>query len=250
MMKKTRPTLSAIALIGISTAAHGALITHFEFEAVSGTTVADSSGLGNTGTLAGNATYAAGFGGGNSISLDGLDATIRLSDATLVGNDDQTSVAAWVFGGASNLSEATTWWWGAGNTDGSGRIQQVHLPWNDSKVYWRAPGGQISYTSSGTESAGGWNHWAFTKNGTTGDIKIYLNGAEVGSGTGAGSTTVAASWLGSQGGTSRFWEGFVDDFRVYNHELSASEVAALAVPEPSVALLGGLGLLGLLRRRK
>jgi len=47
--------------------------------------------------------------------------------------------------------------------------------------------------------------------------------------------------------------GFIDDFRVYDHVLSPSEVAAL-VPEPSTFALAASGLLGLAlharRRRK
>jgi hypothetical protein len=50
----------------------------------------------------------------------------------------------------------------------------------------------------------------------------------------------------------------LDDLAFYDDVLSASQVAALAagtitpmgVPEPSIAILGGLGLLGLLRRKR
>jgi len=56
--------------------------------------------------------------------------------------------------------------------------------------------------------------------------------------------------IGSERTGARFWNGSVDEVRIYDNELSATEVATLAgVPEPSSALLG-LASLGLLLRRK
>ncbi|MGJ8697536.1 MAG: LamG domain-containing protein [Verrucomicrobiaceae bacterium] len=250
-MNNLKLASSLFAAIGMTTASQAALVASFSFEEGSGTVAIDSSGSGNDGTIAGGATWAPGI-LGSAISLDGIDDTIRLNDNTFAGNTTITSISAWVFGGVDN-PERSTFFWGSNVTTGggTGRQQQIHLPWENGISYWRAPSGQIAYTADAGVVAGSWNHWAFTKDSTDGDIKIYLNGAEVASGTGAGVTTVAASWLGSQGGDDRFYHGLVDEFKVYDHELSQTEVSALAaVPEPSSALLAFAGLaLGLRRRR-
>ena len=53
----------------------------------------------------------------------------------------------------------------------------------------------------------------------------------------------------NEGAAGENWRGMLDDIRIYDHALSATEVAAL-VPEPSSSVLLGIGLLPLLRRRR
>ena len=100
-------------------------------------------------------------------------------------------------------------------------------------------------------------HVAATADYLTGFVTIYLNGASIASrqieawdpyGSTADEDFVIR--LGSNTGGGEVFNGVLDDLRVYNNALSASEVAALAVPEPSIALLGAIGAIGLVRRRR
>ncbi len=50
--------------------------------------------------------------------------------------------------------------------------------------------------------------------------------------------------------TTREFVGTLDDIRIDSDTLSQAQLNALVIPEPSSALLGGLGLLVLLRRRR
>jgi len=68
-------------------------------------------------------------------------------------------------------------------------------------------------------------------------------------------------WLiGTERTSERFFHGAVDDVRVYDHELTQSEVLdlyesgplydAMVIPEPSSLILALLGLAGLRARRR
>ena len=94
-------------------------------------------------------------------------------------------------------------------------------------------------------------------------MKIYINGTvqtDVQALTASHDLANLGNWLvGAERIGSRFYNGALDDVRLYDNELSASEVSALNaagplyVPEPSTLGLAALGLLGLVscgRRRK
>lgn len=102
---------------------------------------------------------------------------------------------------------------------------------------------------------------------TINTIQFYLDGDLVTTTGNNASTTINTSgtgpggaftpnefFIGSSGNTTGHFTGSIDDVRIYNTALSKSELdtirAAMAVPEPSAALLGGVGLLLLLRRRR
>jgi hypothetical protein len=107
-----------------------------------------------------------------------------------------------------------------------------------------------------------WHHIALTfQAGLADGFKLYLDGAPLTSSsttaftlsTGVGPN--ANSYLGSfnfTGATeTKGLNGALDEFGIWSGVLTPSEVTALAaIPEPATALLGGLGLLTLLRRRR
>lgn len=109
---------------------------------------------------------------------------------------------------------------------------------------------------------GDWHHLAFTYDldESTGIQSIFYDGALVVTRTGvtpylgSGGPLYIGSW-----GTSQYFLGLIDEFRVYNYALDAATIAAhyqleyelFAVPEPGSWLLAILGLAwGLLVRRR
>jgi hypothetical protein len=102
---------------------------------------------------------------------------------------------------------------------------------------------------------------AITYENTGSDVTItgYRNGVNIGSYTDPDDVTWAAGNQQVIFGARAFWNGniyggldaLIHEARLYDGALTQAEIGGLAmVPEPSAALLGGLGMLALLRRRR
>jgi hypothetical protein len=84
------------------------------------------------------------------------------------------------------------------------------------------------------EYQGQWNHYAFTKNATTGEMKIYLNGvlfADQGEEdlvSPVTGTEITLFKLGSDADGDRRYDGYMSDFRLYNYVLTYGEVRYVA----------------------
>ncbi len=205
-------------------------VAWYETDATSGTTLADSSASGNTGTVTGTAAWVSGV-GGNALSLGGGHA--ELPTGIVSGLDDCTiatwfyldSVDAWSrvfdFGSGTNVnmfltpaaSSATGPLRFAITTSGNGSEQQIDGP---------------------VLSTGQWYHVAITLAGDTGTM--YVNGQAVGTNANPtldpadmGATT--QNYLGdSQYEADPALLGKIDDVRIYGEALSAEQILAMACP--------------------
>ena len=94
----------------------------------------------------------------------------------------------------------------------------------------------ISKLADAGDYHGKWNHWTFSKNATIGSMKIYLNGLlfhELSGNTRPIQSATAFSIGGYAGGGS--YKGKIDEFRVYDYQLSDDDVLKLYTGE----LVGG-----------
>ena len=143
---------------------------------------------------------------------------------------------------ASNLStinnEVTVSFWSKGNSglsttatfilrgsDAQGnRNLSMHLPWSNSNVYFDCGHNGSNYNRINKLATpqlleNEWTHWAFTKNASTGSMKIYANGVLWHSGTSKTHTisldtlTIAGNYLGR-----------LDELRIWDKELSQTEI--------------------------
>ncbi len=115
------------------------------------------------------------------------------------------------------------------------RVINVHCPWSNSNVYWDAgnSGGssydRINKPATVSETEGQWNYWSFTKDVSTGSMKIYLNGVQWHTGTGAVRTMEGITRFRleqGQWGGSQSYAGRMDEFTVFNKVLSPAEIVA------------------------
>ncbi|WP_168123243.1 DUF5695 domain-containing protein [Paenibacillus sp. HB172176] len=204
------------------------LIAHYMFSESSGTTAADSSGNGKTGTLNGGASFATGQ-SGNAVTLNGSNGYVSMPGSIVNGATDIT-IAAWVK--ASSLSNWT-------------RIFDIGSGTSNYMFLSPQPGGaglRFSITTGGNGSeqrinsttafpTNVWKHVAVTISGATG--RLYVDGVQVATNTSMtlnpsslGATT--QNWIGrSQFSGDPYFNGQIDDFRIYSRALSASEIGSL-----------------------
>ena len=96
---------------------------------------------------------------------------------------------------------------------------------------WGNSGSPTGVISNGTVSQDVWHHVVLTYDNSTSAVVMYLDGLSVGTVTDAtfpGLTNSSSLVLGMNAeGNGEYYSGKVDDTRIYNHALSASEVATL-----------------------
>lgn len=220
------------------------LVLHYEFEGT-GTVVSDSSGRDLHGTLSDvNARTTDGrIGSALSMSADDTQ-YVELPDGVLDGVDDFT-IAVWVkydvLGPWSRIYD-----FGNGLTDPANRFMYLtpHAVAEDGSVigtfassYGGSPQNESILTTAGTQlPTSVWKHIAVT--GSGGERTIYIDGFPAAHVTGQPDVPPSEmepiggqSWLGH----SRFpadpgFGGTMDDFRIYNRVLTATEIADLAAP--------------------
>ncbi|MGJ8658196.1 MAG: LamG domain-containing protein, partial [Akkermansiaceae bacterium] len=100
---------------------------------------------------------------------------------------------------------------------------------------------------------GNWHLVTMTYDQSTTTLAVYFDGVLIDENTSSGTFASGAAYdlgFGARADGSRGENTLIDSIQYYNTALSASEVAALAVPEPSSAALLGLGGLALIIRRR
>ncbi len=197
----------------------------FDGNAVSGNLARDLTGGGNDASSAGNLSLTAGkigqattFNGSASATLDAGSALPLVGDI---------SISVWVFPFRNN---GVTYLISKGIsadipyqivTDSSASPKINFLRYDDLSP-------TIDLTSNSSLQLNAWNHIAVTSNQNS-DSLIYINGIQDAANTGTHAPTDIGSdlYFGSFNGASNFFEGKMDDIRIYNRVLSTQEVKKL-----------------------
>lgn len=201
-------------------------------------TITDTSGQGNNGTLNGPTYTTDSALGSGAYDFDrGSNDYIDIPTNKFPTGSEIT-VSFWSYGGSelpvdTSILEV--------ETSGNDRVANIHHPWGNGNVYWDCGGSngddRIYRSASSSDYKGRWAHWAFTKNTSSGEMKIYLDGEEWHSGSGNGKELTAAD-SGSIGsyadGGSNHWPGKIADFRIYATELSATEITEIYQQRASI----------------
>lgn len=180
----------------------------------------DSSGNGYDGQVNGNPTYEEGV-DGQAIVVDGIDAFIDLGKPSdWPAGKSPRSLSAWLM--ASSIAVGYRIPVGYG-TPGTG--QAMGIAQNGTTLYGFGYGDDLSVPNFW--QVGVWCHICLTYDGTV--ARLYANGIEVAAGEKNWNLVIHVARIGQQiNEYSEFWDGRIDEVRLYDRALTAEETAWLA----------------------
>jgi hypothetical protein len=256
-MKTLTTLIIVLSMASFATAGlQDGLVAHWTFDEGTGTIAYDSAGN-NDGTIYG-ATWTTGK-LGDALNFDGNNDYVQVpNNQSQQISTNQITVSAWIKlnGDVVNTQrrivckqEISNRSWGLevfGKNYGSSTGNQTVFHDSDGSTTWY---NCVSATHLNTEQ---WYHIVATDN--AGAIRIYLNGQlDTLSNDGYGIPSQINSPINISKHNPEslfFFNGLIDDVRIYNRALSAAEVAQLyAIPEPATLILLGLGWV-MLRKRQ
>ena len=216
----------------------GGPISHWRFDETSGTTATDFiTATGNNLTLSGGASFSAGGQFGNALSLNGTTAH-AFDDSTASLNSTSTlTIAGWLKPTSlpSGFSTILT------KVDAGSPTRGYAFNISNGKLGFVK--GSLGIASlSATVSVGSWQHVAVTWDVLTGNVKFYTGGIlrQTINSPGAIPAPLNSDRLsvGRFNLSSSWFNGLIDDLRVYNSTLSDAEILALAAVNapPTVSL--------------
>ncbi|MHC4560559.1 MAG: LamG domain-containing protein, partial [Planctomycetota bacterium] len=227
-----------VLLLSMVGNASAELVGHWTFDDGSGTTVSDSSGNGNDGTIVGNPTWIAGV-GGTALEFHGLGAAGGGGDYINCGNDaslDITgpiSIALWIRPGADDPEGQGTETAPMAKAMDPSWSWQVRYGWGSSEPFmgfqFNATPRTWVYVGKNLERDE-WCHIACSYDGTT--VKCYLNGEETDSAEMAQLASSDTPVLIGSDGWGCDWIGAIDDVRLYDHGLSQIEILGAMEGKP------------------
>jgi PKD repeat protein len=205
----------------ISVVAPGSgLVAAYGFEEGNGTMTSDSSGNGNDGTLVGGTTWATGK-YGNALSFNGTDAYVSINNSPSLGGTSALTVEAWVY----PVSAAANWRPIAFKAFDASQISYVLQGVTPQSVaaFFVSPS-STNLVSSSALAVNVWSHLAGTYDGAT--MRMYVNGMEVSNRTQSGALNLSSQPLTIGGSAlySAYWQGLIDDVRIYNRAITPSEI--------------------------
>lgn len=233
-MKTLVLVLSVLLIVGLTDVNAQDLVGRWAMDEGSGSTLIDSSAYGNNGTLVGTPNWVPGI-KGLSLAFNGSTDYATILDNVNLDISTAITIAAWVrpeqYATQDLVKKAIN-----GSTDGyelclaassSGWPQRPFVRFNQKSL-----GDSLRLSAKATSTYpinGTWIHLAATYE--SGVIKLYINGNLDTSRT-VPVFTIATNSLplsiGAQSNNLRWFKGQMDEARVYNYALSASEIQALA----------------------
>jgi hypothetical protein len=205
-------------------AATAGLIAAYDFDQGTGTMLTDVSGNGNHGVISGAVwTGTAKYGG--ALSFDGINDWVSIGDAPSLDLTTTMTLEAWVRPTALGGDWRTV----ILKERPNGLTYALYATDGAS----RPPAGYVA-SGNGDRGAVGpsvlpvntWSHLAVTYNGSA--LRLFVNGVLVRSRSvsGAGVTSTGTLRLGGNAVWGEFFSGQLDDVRLYNRVLTASEIQA------------------------
>ena len=207
------------------------LVSYWSFDEGSGTTASDSSGNGNNGTLVNGPSWITSGQIAGALSFDGIDDYVAFASQP----QSTISISAWVYAQATPGNvfpriidmPGYVLFLAEPSAPGSNPMSLGFRSRRSTQDgQWNTPANSIAYNS--------WNHVAavYDSSSTSNNADLYINGvkqniSKITSPHGTQTANGGAGIIGNRIPLNRGWDGLIDELRVYNRALSASEIVSL-----------------------
>ncbi|MHC4230289.1 MAG: LamG domain-containing protein, partial [Planctomycetota bacterium] len=221
-----------VLMLGTAGSASAELVAYWSFDEGSGDRVFDSSGNGNDGTINGASWGEGKY--GPALHFNAQDNYVEVPTSESLETETNVTVAAWI----NWIDAGDGWLCILANGQQGG-------PWENYGLFVNRGGGFLYFTLSldgghvtqqtpnNAVQPDEWLHACATWDGSM--ARIYVNGEMV-LGQAQSGTLVPPGLplrIGHRDGSAHYYNGIIDDVRVYNHALTEVEILA--------AMEGGLG---------
>jgi len=188
------------------------LIGWWNFDEGSGTSAADSTGNGNTGALQNTPTWTTSGKINGALTFNGTNQEV--DTASIAGITNTFTVAFWE---KTSVTSGQVIWQMGGSA-------VCKVDYSGHNIGCTVQANTATTIAATAIDDGNWHHIAYVVNNTT--QNLYVDGVSKATGTEtpAGLPNTSCFGGGNCWGTSSWFNGTIDDARVYNRALSASEV--------------------------
>jgi hypothetical protein len=227
MIKATAGSVAATATVSV-VPSYVQPRNWWKMDQSSGTSVTDSAGTA-TGTTVNGPTWKAGnF--GNALSFDGTNDYVNLPND--LANTTAGSISMWV-NTSKNYTDLGMLFYTAAQTggNGGGSQKEMHLNFTSGgKLQFFIEGGSkdVNIISAKSYNDGLWHNVVATWD-INGNATLYVDGIAVGTQVHDAYSFVGSTRtrLGRPDTNSRYYQGLMDDVRLYNVAIGAAQVQAL-----------------------
>jgi hypothetical protein len=224
-------TTSAVVNVMVNNSNLG-LVAAYNFDEGSGTTLIDRTGQGRTGTVSGAAWSTQGKNNG-ALSFDGVNDMVTVADANSLDLTTGMTLEAWVFPTALG---AGSWRNVIIKERPGGEVYNLYANADTDApttyvVRASLPDAPLDARGTAQLPLNSWTHLATTYDGST--LRIFVNGVQVGTRAVSGAliTSSGAVRIGGNSIWGEYFQGRLDDIRIYNRALTATEISAdMGVP--------------------
>jgi hypothetical protein len=196
------------------------LVLAYSFDQGSGTTVPDSSGKGNTGTLTSTTWSSAGKYGG-ALSFNGSSSWVTAADNATLDLSNGMTLEGWV----NPTATGTVWRTVLIKQNTNALVYSLYANTDTQR-----PSGHV-FTSTEFDTRGTaavpLNTWTFLSASYDGaTLRFYVNGTQVSSKavTGSMPNSTGVLRIGGNSVWGEYFAGLIDNVRVYNRALSVAEI--------------------------
>lgn len=195
------------------------LVAWWKFDEASGTTAYDSAGNGNTGTLINNPAWDSGK-SGSALRFSGVNNYVNTNLDVQPNAMPSTTWAAWVYPTRVNFHERQF----ILSDNGGGYARSVFVA--ADQVRWGIFTGEDEAWRPAPVDVNQWQHIAVVYTPT--NVEFYKNGIRYSWGhRPKGQASRFNLQIGRDPGFGGFYQGLIDDVRIYSRALSPDEVSAI-----------------------